>query len=156
MLYHCLKRRPNIKTTLGRRFLFDRITTVILIVKSSTEKVITVHSKHSRLVQCWAFVFKTGHDLGKCNLNIKSSIYREIERPSQDNLPAFQAYSIHAMNGYQLTCNALTRHSNDMTIKPPPPRNVISAESITNKHIIQTCDYVTKKKTDLKKCKLEE
>ena len=120
MLYHCLKRRPNIKTTLGRRFLFDRITTVILIVKSSTEKVITVHSKHSRLVQCWAFVFKTGHDLGKCNLNIKSSIYREIERPSQDNLPAFQAYSIHAMNGYQLTCNALTRHSNDMTIKPPP------------------------------------
>ena len=31
MLYHCLRRKPNIKTTLGRRFPFDRITTVILL-----------------------------------------------------------------------------------------------------------------------------
>ena len=34
MLYHHLRCRPNIKTTLGRRFVFDKITTVILIVKS--------------------------------------------------------------------------------------------------------------------------
>ena len=36
LVYHCLRRWPNIKTTLGRRFVFDIITTVILIGKCST------------------------------------------------------------------------------------------------------------------------
>ena len=36
MLYHCVRRKPNIKTALCRRFLFDRITTVIFIFKYST------------------------------------------------------------------------------------------------------------------------
>ena len=33
MLYHCLRRWPNIKTTLRRRFVFDAITTVSSMVK---------------------------------------------------------------------------------------------------------------------------
>ena len=32
MLYHCLRRWPNIKTTLRRRFVFDGITTVSSMV----------------------------------------------------------------------------------------------------------------------------
>ena len=39
----------NLKTTLGRRFLFDRITTVILIVKCSTLNFTTVHSQRNTL-----------------------------------------------------------------------------------------------------------
>ena len=58
MLYHCLRRWSNIKTTLGRRFVFDRATTVILIVKCSTN-VPDDHSKHPRWVQWRASVCKT-------------------------------------------------------------------------------------------------
>ena len=58
--------------------------------------------------------------LGKCNFIMKYSIYRIIGRPNQDKLPAFQPYSIQAMNGYQLTCNAFIRYSNNITITPPP------------------------------------
>ena len=34
MLYHCLRRRPNNKTILSRRFVFDRVTSVILILSN--------------------------------------------------------------------------------------------------------------------------
>ena len=63
------------------------------------------------------------------------------------------------MNGYQPTCYAFSRHSSDTTIKKPSPSNVISAESLIDKHIIQTCgqrvcvcDYGTKK-TDFENIK---
>ena len=80
MLYHCPRRRPNIKTTLCRRFVLDGITTVILIVKCSTLKVTTVHSKYSRFtfkqmigirLKDWPCI-ETASD--KCNSIIKSSI----------------------------------------------------------------------------------
>ena len=45
MLYHCLRRRPNNKTTLGVRFVFDGITTVDLIVKCSTYKITNVNTQ---------------------------------------------------------------------------------------------------------------
>ena len=53
--------------------------------------------------------------------------------------PAGQPESIETMNVYQPTCNAFTRHSNDVKIKKPSSSNVISTESIIGKHIIQTC-----------------
>ena len=54
-------------------------------------------------LQDWPYIETT---LGKCDLISKSIIYR------LDTLPTFQPESI----GYQSTCNAFTRHSNDMTI----------------------------------------
>ena len=47
MLYHCLRRWPNIKTTLRRRFVFD--TTVSSMLKCNISKVLLF-----MLVQCWA------------------------------------------------------------------------------------------------------
>ena len=49
MLYQCLWRWPNIKTTLRRRFIFDGITTVSSIWKFSIWKVLLSISK----TQCW-------------------------------------------------------------------------------------------------------
>ena len=49
MLYHCMRRWRNIKTT-DRRFAFAGIT-VILIIKSITLNTTTDHCEHARLVQ---------------------------------------------------------------------------------------------------------
>ena len=55
-LYHCLRRWPNIQTTLSRRFVFAGITPVILFAKCSTSKTSAVYIKHPMLVQCWATI----------------------------------------------------------------------------------------------------
>ena len=49
MLYHCLRRWPNIKTTLRRRFVFDAITTVSSMLKCRIWKVLLSISN----AQCW-------------------------------------------------------------------------------------------------------
>ena len=64
-------------------------------------------------LQDWPYI---GIALSKHNSMIKSSIYRVNRETSLDKLPLFQIHSIHAMNGFQPTCNAFTRHSNDMKI----------------------------------------
>ena len=52
MLYHCLRRGHNIKTTLGRRFLFDRITKVILFLAfKGLKSQHSLPSKHKTFVQ---------------------------------------------------------------------------------------------------------
>ena len=48
---------------MGRRFVFDGITTVNLIVKCSISKVTNVHSKHSKLFHWWVSVCKIGSAL---------------------------------------------------------------------------------------------
>ena len=56
-------------------------------------------------------------------------------------MPLFQPHSIHTMNGFQSSYVMLSPDilDNAMEMKPPLPSNVISAESIIDKHIIQTC-----------------
>ena len=49
MLYHCLWRWQNIKTTLSRRFVFDAITTASSILKCTIWKVLLFISS----TQCW-------------------------------------------------------------------------------------------------------
>ena len=49
MLYYCLRRWPNIKTTLRRRFVFDGITTVNSMLICSIWKVLLFISN----TQCW-------------------------------------------------------------------------------------------------------
>ena len=62
MRYHCLRRWPNIETTLDRRFVFVVNKTVILIVKSGTKKITTEHCKP----QCW---FNGGHPSARLALH---------------------------------------------------------------------------------------
>ena len=47
--------------------------------------------------------------------------------------PSLQPESIDAMNGYQPTCNAFTRHSNDIKIKNPSPLSGY----ISYKHVVK-------------------
>ena len=62
-------------------------------------------------LQHWPYIETA---LIKCNEMIKSSIYRVNRATSLDKPPLFQPHSIHAMNGFQPTCNAFTRHQNQM------------------------------------------
>ena len=87
-------------------------------------QVTTDHCEHARLVQWWAFACKTGPTLKQDYANAIKLPYLAflglIGRTSLDKLPLFRPHSIHAMSGFQRTCNALTRHSNGMKITPPP------------------------------------
>ena len=82
------------------------------------------HCEHARLVQWWAFACKTGPTLKQHYANAiklpNLAFIGLIGRASLDKLPLFKSHSIHTMNGFQPTCNALTRHSNGMKITPPP------------------------------------
>ena len=63
MLFYCIWRWHDIKTTLDRRFVFAGITTAILIVKCRIWKITNAHSSHPMLVQCCVTVFHTGPEL---------------------------------------------------------------------------------------------
>ena len=79
---------------MGGRFLFDNITTVILIVKHSTQKTLKVSSMVGIRLQDWPYIETA---LGKCNLIIKTSIYR-VDMETQPGQPARVTASFYSRN----------------------------------------------------------
>ena len=92
---------PNLKTTLGRRFLFDRITTVILLSNVALQKLLLPISKKytqgwfkARLALHWNSIRQIVY-----NLISKSSIQKINKATGNAQLP-FQPESIYAISVY--------------------------------------------------------
>ena len=104
MLYHCLRRWPNIKTTLRRRFVFDAITTVSSMLKCSIWKVILFISN----TQCWFNAEQPSATLAPhwniigyrplyFNwLNVQGAERVQVGRVASDNGPLYWMAKIHS------------------------------------------------------------
>ena len=88
MLYHCLRRRPNIKTTLRRRFVFDAITTVISMLICSIWKVLLFVSSTLILTGQDSFMGFFRH-VHQC-----ANIHRHSDPENPEQIPKNMTYDL--------------------------------------------------------------
>ena len=116
MLYHCLRRWPNNKTTLRRRFVFDAITTVIsmlifniwkvLLLVSSTQCCFNAEQLSAMLGLHWNII---GYRPLYFNwLNVEGDQRVQAGHVACDNRPLY--WLARFIHGLLPTCTSMYHH----------------------------------------------